>query len=116
MFLKGWKEYFRLVQVQRPLQDIDQWTRRRLRMVQLKQWKRGSTVYRELRARGVPMLRAQEAAAHATRWWHTAAHVALHEALPTCYYDQLGLPRLATNRNLLNRRMRTRMYGGVGGE
>lgn len=61
-FLVGWKEYFRLVQVQRPLRDLDQWIRRRLRMTQLKQWRRGSTVYRELRARGVPMRRAQEAA------------------------------------------------------
>ena len=95
-FLGGWKEYFRLVQVQLPLRDLDQWIRRRLRVAQLKQWKRGSTVYRELRARGVPMRRAQEAAAHATRWWRISAHVALQEALPVRYYDQLGLPRLAT--------------------
>lgn len=95
-FLVGWKEYFRLVQVQLPLRYLDQWIRRRLRMVQLKQWKRGSTVYRELRVRGLPMRRAQEVAAHATRWWHTAAHPALQEALPIRYYDQLGVPRLTT--------------------
>nr|WP_231971804.1 group II intron reverse transcriptase/maturase [Sulfurifustis variabilis] len=95
-FLVGWKEYFRLVQVQRPLRDLDKWVRRRLRAAQLTQWKRGTTVYRELRARGVPMRRAQEAAAHATRWWRTAAHAALQEALPIRYYDRLGIPRLAT--------------------
>lgn len=93
-FLVGWKEYFRPVQVQQPLRDLDRWIRRRLRMVQLKQWKRGSTVYRELRSRGIPVRRAQEAAAHATRRWHTAAHPALHEALPIRYYDQLSVPRL----------------------
>jgi len=95
-FLVGWKEYLRLAQRQRPLRDLDQWIRRRPRMAQLKQWKRGVTVYREPRARGVPKLRAQEAAAHATRWWRTAAHPALQEALPIRYCDRLGVPRLAT--------------------
>lgn len=95
-FLVGWKEYFRLVQGQLPLRYLDQWIRRRLRRVQLKQWKRGSTAYRELRVRGLPVRRAQEVAAHATRWWHTAAHPALQEALPIRYYDQLGVPRLTT--------------------
>lgn len=94
-YLTGWREYFRLAQTPGPLRGLDQWIRRRLRAMQLKQWKRGATVYRELRARGIPKRRAQEAAAHATRWWRTAAHVVLQEALPTRYYDQLGVPRLA---------------------
>jgi group II intron reverse transcriptase/maturase len=95
VFLIGWREYFRLVETRSSLDKLDQWIRRRLRAMQLKQWKRGTTVYRELRARGIPARRAQQAAAHATRWWRTAAHVVLQEALPTRYYDQLGIPRLA---------------------
>lgn len=94
-YLRGWREYFRLAETPRVLSDLDEWIRRRLRLAQLKQWKRGRTVYRELRARGVPERVSRAAAAHACRWWATAGHGALHSALPTSYYDRLGVPRLA---------------------
>jgi RNA-directed DNA polymerase len=71
------------------------WIARRLRMVQLKQWKRGATMYRELRRRGVPERLAQAAAAHGRRWWRIAGHGALHTAMPGKYLEGLGLPKLA---------------------
>ena len=94
-YLAGWREYFRLADTPRVFADLDEWIRHRLRQVQLKQWKRGPTVYRELRARGVPDRLARSAAAHAIRWWRTTGLGALHTALPTSYYDQMGVPRLA---------------------
>jgi group II intron reverse transcriptase/maturase len=94
-YLLGWKAYFRLADTPGVFTALDQWLRRRLRMVSLKQWKRGTTVFRELRARGAPERVAAQAAAHACRWWRTATHTALHIALPTRFFDRLGLPRLA---------------------
>jgi RNA-directed DNA polymerase len=94
-YLLGWKAYFRLADTPKVFTAFDKWLRRRLRMVYLKQWKRGTTAFRELRARGVPEIIAKEAAAHARRWWRTAHHTALHLALPAAYFDRLGLPRLA---------------------
>ena len=94
-YLPGWKEYFRLAQTPAIFADLDKWIRRRLRLVQLKQWKRGRTVFRKLRARGVPEIEAARAASHARRWWLTSKHKALSIALPTSYYDRLGVPRLA---------------------
>ena len=94
-YLVGWKLYFQLAETPRIFRDLDEWLHRRLRAVQLKQWKRGTTVYRELHARGVPDRFAQAAAAHARRWWATAAHGGLQTALPTSYFDRLGVPRLA---------------------
>ena len=94
-YLTGWKLYFQLAETPSIFQALDEWLRRRVRAVQLKQWKRGTTVYRELRARNVPERVARAAAAHATRWWATAAHGALHTALPNSYIDRLGIPRLA---------------------
>ena len=67
---------------------------RRLRTLQLRQWKRGRTAYRELRARGVSENLAWRAARFARSWWHVAAHHALHTALPGAYFDELGVPRL----------------------
>jgi group II intron reverse transcriptase/maturase len=94
-YLLGWKAYFRLADTPGVFTALDQWLRRRLRMVYLKQWKRGPTAFRELRARGVPARVAAQAASHACRWWRTATHTALHIALPSRFFDHLGLPRLA---------------------
>lgn len=74
--------------------DLDQWIARRLRMLALKQWKRGTTVYRELRRRGVADRLARAAAAHTRSWWKTSRHGALNTALPGSYFDGLGIPRL----------------------
>jgi group II intron reverse transcriptase/maturase len=94
-YLLGWKAYFRLADTPGVFTTLDQWLRRRLRMVVLKQWKRGTTTYRELRARGVPEIVARAAAARARCWWRTAHHTALHVALPAAHFERLGLPRLA---------------------
>jgi len=94
-YLRGWKEYFRLSDTSEVFTRLDKWIRHRLRQAQLKQWKRGTTAYRELRARGVPKPVAQRAAAHVRRWWATSNHPALTMALPNTHYDRLGVPRLA---------------------
>ena len=94
-YLTGWKLYFQMAETPRTFRELDEWLRHRLRAVQLRQWKRGTTVYRELLTRGVPACVARAAAAHARRWWATAAHGGLQTALPTSYFDRLGVPRLA---------------------
>jgi RNA-directed DNA polymerase len=94
-YLRGWKEYFKLSDTPGIFLDLDKWIHRRLRAVQLKQWKRGRTVYRELSARGVPERLAPRAARFARNWWRVAAHGAMHTALPGSYFERLGVPRLA---------------------
>jgi hypothetical protein len=51
-YLLGWNGYFGLAQTPRVWRELDEWLRHRLRAIQLKQWKRGTTIYRELRALG----------------------------------------------------------------
>jgi len=94
-YLLGWKAYFRLVDTPGVFHDLDQWIARRLRMVQLKQWKRGTTILRELQRRDVPMRVARAAAAHGRRWWRIAGQGAMNTAMPTKYLVGLGLPKLA---------------------
>jgi len=94
-YLLGWKAYFRLADTPGVFRDLDQWIARRLRMVQLKQWKRGRTAYREMRTRGVPEQLARPAALHARSWWRLSRHGALQSALPGKLLEQMGLPRLA---------------------
>jgi len=93
VYLMGWKAYFRLAETPRAFADIDGWVRHRLRAVQLKHWKRGRVVYRELIARGMTPDAASRVAANSRRWWHNSA-MALNMALPNRLFDQLGVPRL----------------------
>jgi group II intron reverse transcriptase/maturase len=94
-FLVGWKTYFRLAATPRIFSDLDEWIRHRLRALQLKQWKRGRTTYRELVARGLSPSVAACVAANTRRWWKNSG-MAIHIALPNRLFTELGLPRLGT--------------------
>lgn len=94
-YLAGWKAYFRLADTPKVFERLDQWIRHRLRAAQLKRWRRGRTVYAELRSRAVSERLALSAAARTRRWWATSSHQALLIALPNSLFDRLGLPRLA---------------------
>jgi group II intron reverse transcriptase/maturase len=94
-YLLGWKQYFGLADTPGIFRGLDQWIRHRLRMIQLKQWKRGRTVYRELQRRGVGGPALGIAARFARSWWRVAGHRALNIALPGKYFEQLGVPCLA---------------------
>lgn len=94
-YLRGWKAYFRIADTPRVFAGIDQWIRHRLRALQLKHWKRGRTIYRELIARGTPAHAARQVAANSRRWWHNSA-MAIHIAMPNTFFDKLGVPKLVT--------------------
>src|SRR5512138_445309 len=93
-YLVGWKNYFSLAETPVVFDRLDKWLRHRLRAIHLKQWKRGRTVYRELRARGASERVAAIVAADTRRWWKNAA-MRLQIVLPTRYFDGLGVTRFA---------------------
>ena len=93
-YLVGWRNYFRLADTPGVFATLDEWIRHRLRALHLKHWKRGRTIFRELRARGLSEHAAAKVAANDRRWWKNSA-MAIHIALPTRYFDKLGVPRLA---------------------
>lgn len=47
----------------------DEWLRHRLRAIQLKQWTRPETMYRELKALGATEAFARQVAGHCHCWW-----------------------------------------------
>ncbi len=93
-YLTGWKASFRLAETPRIFHNLDEWIRHRLRMIQLKQWKRGTTIYRAMKRLGANEDAARQVAANSRRWWTNSARL-LNTALPTRYYDRMGVPRLA---------------------
>ena len=93
-YLLGWKAYFRLAQTPRVWRELDEWLRHRLRAIQLKHWKRGTTMYRELKALGASDADAHRIAANSRCWWCNSAK-RLNRAMPIAYFDRLGVPRLS---------------------
>ncbi len=93
-YLPGWKSYFHLAQTPTTFQSLDKWIRHRLRAVQLKHWRRGPTVYREVRNLGASHELAVLAASGGRRWWHHS-QLALSKVLTVSYFDRLGVPRLS---------------------
>jgi len=92
-YVPGWKAYFNLAQTPKVWRRLDEWMRHRMRAIQLKQWRRGTTMYRELLKLGAPAKVARLVAANSRRWWRNSAQ-ALNSVLTIAYFDRLGMPRL----------------------
>lgn len=93
-YMPGWKAYFQLAQTPNVFRELDKWIRHRLRAVQLKYWRRGTTMYRELKALGASETDARQVAANSRRWWRNSRFL-LNRAMPVAYFDRLGVPRLS---------------------
>ena len=93
-YLLGWKAYFGLAQTPRIWLSLDEWLRHRLRAIQLKHWKRGTTMHRELRALGASEGVAQRVAGNSSSWWRNSDRL-LKTVMTIAYFDRLGLPRLS---------------------
>jgi group II intron reverse transcriptase/maturase len=90
-FTVGWTAYFMLVDHPRPLRDLDEWLRRRLRQVRWKEWKRIRTKRRNLIALGIPEQQAHRWACSRKGYWRIAGSAPLQRALPNAYWTSQGL-------------------------
>ena len=93
-YLLGWKAYFGRAQTPGVWRELDEGLRHRLRAIQLKQWRSGTTIYRELRALGARPEVARQVAANSRRWWRNSGML-LNSVLTIAWFDRLGLPRLS---------------------
>ena len=93
-YLLGWKAYFGLAQTPKVWRELDEWLRHRLRAIQLKHWKRPTTMYRELKALGAGDTVARRVAGNSRRWWRNSDGL-LKTTLTIAYFDRLGVPRLS---------------------
>ena len=99
-YTRGWIAYFRLATTPSVYQQLDEWTRRRLRQLLWKRWKRGTTRYRELVRLGVPNERAALGAI-GTSPWRMAHSPVVQEALSNAFWRSSGLEGLVPRYNQL---------------
>jgi len=95
-YLIGWRGYFGFCETPSILKELEGWTRRRLRSVIWKQWKRGPVRFKELRSRGIGIALAAKTAGSAHGPWRLSNSPALARALPNAFFNSLGLSSLAT--------------------
>ena len=92
--LRGWTNYFRLVEVRGVFDELDGWIRRKSRNILWRQWKRSYARAKNLVQRGLSEERAWKSATNGRGpWWNSGASH-MNEAFPKRFFDGLGLVSL----------------------
>jgi group II intron reverse transcriptase/maturase len=99
-YLRGWIAYYRLAATPSVYEELDEWSRRRLRQLLWKRWKKGTTRYRELIHLGVPNERAALGASGKSPWRMSLSPV-IHEALSNTFWHNSGLESITERYNHL---------------
>lgn len=90
-YLRGWVNYYRIADAKKVVEGIDEWIRRRLRLILWRQWKRNWTRRNKLMAAGLTEPRAAESAFNGRGpWWNSGASHMNH-AFPKRYFQKLEL-------------------------
>jgi len=93
-FTNGWVAYFWRCRTPSVFAELDEWTRRRLRVYQWKQWKTPRNRARELLRAGVGRYLAYGTAYDGPGLWRAAGSPALTKALPNAKLAQMGFQSL----------------------
>jgi hypothetical protein len=82
-YIVGWINYFKIADIKSLLVRIDEWLRRRIRMVVWKQWKKVKTKFTNLQKLGIDKAKAWEWANTRKSYWRTSSSPILHRSLTT---------------------------------
>ena len=89
--LRGWISYFKLAEVKRFAQELDEWIRRRLRLIIWRQWKRRWRRFKGLMKAGLGEENAVQSAFNGRgSWWNSGARH-MNFAFRKKYFEKLGL-------------------------
>jgi RNA-directed DNA polymerase len=90
-YLRGWVNYYRIADAKKVLEGLDEWIRRRLRLILWRQWKRNWTRRNKLIAAGLTEQRAVESAFNGRGpWWNSGASH-MNQAFQKRYFQKLEL-------------------------
>ena len=91
-FIRGWVNYFGMVDMKRLLQSNDEWLRHRIRAIYWKQWKKVKTKFKELKKLGVEEERAWICANMRNGNWFCSEYITLQGAFNNKKLRELGYP------------------------
>ena len=90
-YLRGWTAYFGISQYYRPVPELDDWIRRRVRMCYWKQWRWARTKIKHLLALGVSLKTAIQHGVSSKSYWHMARTPAVQQGLNNAWLQEQGL-------------------------
>ena len=90
-YLRGWMAYFALSEYYKPVPDLDEWLRRRLRMCYWKQWKRCRKRVGELLKLGVNERQAVLTALSRKGYWRLSRTMATQSGMTNQWLESQGL-------------------------
>jgi group II intron reverse transcriptase/maturase len=89
--LRGWINYFKLAEVKKFAEELDEWIRRRIRVIIWRQWKRPWRRYKGLIKAGLPEEQSRKSAFNGRgAWWNSGAKH-MNIAIRKKYFEKLGL-------------------------
>jgi group II intron reverse transcriptase/maturase len=80
-YIIGWINYFKLADIKTHLNRVDEWMRRRIRMIYWKQWKKVKTRFSELKRLGIDKNKAWEYANTRKGYWRISKSPILSKSL-----------------------------------
>jgi RNA-directed DNA polymerase len=86
--LVGWASYYRKSEVRNVFEQLDQWIRRKLRVILWRQWKRNWTRAKAMIRRGLSHEQAWTSATNGRGPWWNAGASHMNRAVPTRYLSQ----------------------------
>jgi RNA-directed DNA polymerase len=90
-YVRGWMAYFGISDYYRPIPELDQWIRRRVRMCYWKQWRYVRTKVRNLLALGTSKRQAILTAFSSKRYWHLSRTLATQTGMTNDWLQRQGL-------------------------
>ena len=104
IYLRGWIQYYRIVETSTTFPDLDSWIRRRLRCFMAKQWIRNChTRYKNLVAMGVSGRDVLLFAASRKGPWAMSNMKPMKVATPNRFFEKLGLLSLSNQHRLVGK-------------
>jgi RNA-directed DNA polymerase len=94
-YLTGWVTYFRYAACKSHLKRLDEWIRRKLRCVRLKQRKRAKPIADFLQSLGVPEWSAWILALSGKGWWRKSGAPQANQAMSIAWFKAQGLVTLS---------------------
>lgn len=90
-YLRGWTAYFCLSQYYRPVPELDEWIRRRMRMCYWKQWRWPRTKIKNLLALGASLKSAIEHGCSSNSYWQMSRTPVINQAVSNAWLKEQGL-------------------------
>ena len=90
-YVRGWMGYFGISEYYRPVPELDQWLRRRVRMCYWKQWRLRRTKVKKLRALGTSKRAAILTAFSSKGYWHLSRTLATQTGMTNDWLKAQGL-------------------------